>query len=905
MNNVTVSDEMVLFDKYRVKLHSLVSDSVRYAEELQEDADFSGYSAKIIDELRYSQKILADNIMPTSLFSAFQKGKSTTTVAMADGHEITPCGKGGGGIRLSAVPLTIYHDRHATQVTVNTYSKEKLVRRIMEVAGEHLDAQDFEYDLDNEEHRRFLKAAICKEIALFQQLNPKEDTYDIDKMNMLRSAILTIALYGSPEHKNLCAGAYKSIDDIQSFISFSTELEKKWENLRRMGFDVVYAKDEQGTSLFVPKEHLYVFVESIIVPVHSEFMEETGTAVIDAPGTMASIEDTERALKAANEAAVVLYILDGESQLSQSDTNMLKVLRNAGMAEKVVFVINFRKNPLIIQQAGGIGEAILAGIQQQGYTMPHHSYLLYYNAFLAVRAAQGKLLMEGKLDKLSEDAIMEDARKRLLKCETVMDAWKKTTSRVLRAVDADDAADNLAQNGLCKETVAEILEVSQWREMIDKLRAHVMNNRVAGILRDLGARPVIGALKGIENSLSNTEKAMSNNLEDARKRYAEARKMLDQFALKTDRLLDRYLPESTDEEIAKDYFDHVILGAVDIAATEAAPEVFKESGVVGQVRNVGDKIKTGFVRLGERIKDTWDGVPLSIAWKKKKKAPDWLQERCQGIIKKHLQKAMVQTASSWAGRLEKTSVYQRNVCDKVRDIRDAMKQLWKDLGLEHEEKLSNIKPVPDGLTGKMSVDIVNSEIRTILVNTTLSANLTVAAMLKSVSAGMGAAVGLTYLYYFVLPLDFIIPGFAELLLIVSAAVAAIVYAVRKKKKEKHISKLADDISKELYANFQKKKHDIVRMIATGVDEYGNHLNKDDEPGISSIRLFYVSLFKSILEMQRNDLSTNEQNELALLKMSDKQRKEVVEKAKTWRVKKIEPLRKELDRTLEEINQIWS
>ena len=46
--------------------------------------------------------------------------------------------------------------------------------------------------------------------------------------------------------------------------------------------------DDHGNALFDELSSLYVFVDNIVVPVHSEFMGETGTAIIDAPGTMAS-----------------------------------------------------------------------------------------------------------------------------------------------------------------------------------------------------------------------------------------------------------------------------------------------------------------------------------------------------------------------------------------------------------------------------------------------------------------------------------------------------------------------------------------------------------------------------------------------------------------------------------------
>lgn len=98
----------------------------------------------------YSQNILKDNTLPVSLFAGFQSGKSTTTVAMADGREVIPVGKGGGGIRTSAVSVTIYNDKNSTDVKIHTYSKQALVEHILESCGGQLaDINASNYDLDD------------------------------------------------------------------------------------------------------------------------------------------------------------------------------------------------------------------------------------------------------------------------------------------------------------------------------------------------------------------------------------------------------------------------------------------------------------------------------------------------------------------------------------------------------------------------------------------------------------------------------------------------------------------------------------------------------------------------------------------------------------------------------------
>lgn len=48
--------------------------------------------------------------------------------------------------------------------------------------------------------------------------------------------------------------------------------------------------------------------------------------------------------------------------------------------------------------------------------------------------------------------------------------------------------------------------------------------------------------------------------------------------------------------------------------------------------------------------------------------------------------------------------------------------------------------------------------------------------------GFGTLVGGTWVYYFVLPVDFIIPGFAEIITLAAVIVAAAVYAVAAGKK---------------------------------------------------------------------------------------------------------------------------
>ena len=385
------------FDRLRKELLAYTDKGIGYVQELLAEKDLTECVRLAESQLVYSQTILMNNVVPVATLAPSGNGKSTTVTGMLDGRNAVPCAKGSGGLRTSSLPLTIYHDPNNTTIKISRYSNEELVNRVLEIAAVYLDPERTEpYDLDDPEDYELLHKAVEKEIKVYQE----RMTYELGRLDMLRNAILILHFYGREAHRQLCAGEFTSLEDVKPFLSFRTDLEKCWAGLRTHGFDLMNERDEDDRLLFGEMENLHVFVRDITIPVHSEFMEVTGTAVIDAPGTMMSTEDTRRALKAASEAAVVLFILRGESQLTSADKELLRTLYSAGLSDKVLFAVNFRK-PVEEIRNSGIEDAILAAVREAGYCAPHHQTLLYYNALLAVRAAQGRLILQGYVHSLA------------------------------------------------------------------------------------------------------------------------------------------------------------------------------------------------------------------------------------------------------------------------------------------------------------------------------------------------------------------------------------------------------------------------------------------------------------------------------------------------------------------------
>lgn len=883
------SQNLAMFDKMRTVALESADAAIACVKEMLDDEDFAAFGEKNLEKLEYSRHILQNNTLPLSLMASFQKGKSTTTSAMADGHEITPCGKGGGGIRTSSIPVTIYNNEHSTEVQINVYPNIVLVQHILDCCATHLDNADpSAYDLESDDSRRLLYEGVKKEIACYASTSD----YTPDKVPVLRNAVLILSYFGSKSHQRLLNNEFRTVADIQPFIAFPEDLETRWKYLRDYGFDIVNQKGKDGKLLFDELSSLHVFINNIVVPVHSEFMGETGTAIIDAPGTMASNEDTERALNAAANAAVVLFLVTGETQLSKADLDMLRSLKNAGMSSKVVFIVNFFKNPEVIKE--NIEETILAQIREAGYTDKHHGKLLYYNAFLAQRAAQGLLLLENQMDSLTAQAIITDAKKRRVKFSTVEEAWLKTTLKVLRSIDADDMADELSEQGLCQETVDSIQHESNWKEMVTSLREFVMTNRAAGVLKDLGVQPVHDGLKFIEEALAQREKAASDTEEQVKEEYDKAKKLLDEFSDEVEDVVAINLSQSADKIFAESYYDDVVLAAIDVAAEAAAPEIFKQTGLMGNLADIGDKLK----RLGEKSANAVTGFVKGKRYLVEHD-PNGLKEKCNAIISSHYRRAITEKGHAWSQNLEASVDYTENIKNKVRHIRKLLSKTWENLELGKNELLSDNFPAPDSLTGLISKEAVSIEVIDIVSNTAAAAQTELASILKFLGTRMGTVVCGTWIYFFILPADFVIPGFAEIITVVSVALATLVYAISHKKRELKIEFLKEEIKSGLSKTVASEKKKIVERIMKG--------DRNADPpalGVSYIRLFYVTLFEAIIEQQRLDLDNVYNEKLNDLRKSSEDRDRIARKANNWRTKRIEPIRRKLAGMLDDIGRIW-
>lgn len=884
MEYTNVSD----FDRLRAELLMFTDKSIGYVQELTAEKELTDCVRTAETKLKYAQSILMRNIIPVSLMAQSQTGKSTTTTGMLDGRYSVPCGKGSGGLRTSALPLTIYHDPHSTKIEISRYSQEELVSRIIESAGAHLDSKHTEpYDLDNQADFALLRQAVEEEIAVYRQ----QQNYELDRLDLLRNAILILHFYGCEAYQQLCNDEFTSLQSVKKFLSFRTDLEKCWSGLRTHGFDLMNERDENDRLLFGEMENLHVFVRDITIPVHSEFMKETGTAVIDAPGTMMSVEDTRRALKAASEAAVVLFILRGNGQLNQADKEILRTLHAAGMADKMLFAVNFRKSVDAIR-GDGIEDTILAQIQEAGYCAPQHKTLLYYNALLAVRAAQGRLILAGDLDPDTEAAILLDAESvnTKKKFNSVEQAWEYTTRRVLMLVDEEDAAEELADNGLCPEILQQIEQISRWNETIQVLREFVLKNRAAGVLNDLGAQPIRNVLTSIENALEMYEKDNQRSEEDAKKAYENAKEQLDAYAEEAEKVLDDNFDKEIDRAIANDFFDKVVLGVIPDVARTAAKDVYEENGLMNNARVMGQKALQTGGKFVNKIGSFFGHDDIV-----KEKQVKTVQQRCAGIIKSCYEKAVAEKGTQWNAALYDTPLYERQVKKPVQRVKDSLSNLWEKFGFRDDDMLRNVDALPVDITGDLSKDVVTLKQMYDTLDTHVEVKMNVSPLVSGYMAGLGTTLGGLFWYVYMMPWDFFIPGMGLILAAVFLVVMGVVTALSQDAKDKQIEKIRIELEKSLRDEIVKNKETSIHRLIEG---------RTKEPGFKIIREIYVDAFKMMINTHYSDLKAIYERTKQLLSLRKEERERVAALAKEWRTEKIKPLREGVDATIEEVKRIW-
>lgn len=356
-------------------------------------------------------------------------------------------------------------------------------------------------------------------------------------------------------------------------------------------------------------------------------------------------------------------------------------------------------------------------------------------------------------------------------------------------------------------------------------------------------------------------------------------------------MIGTYFDDVIDEKLADDYIDEVLLGAVVGTAQDAAASVLDENSLMNNIVNLGKKAGNKLKGLLNSAYE-WFGKnpPLEV------REVASVEERCAAIVKASYEINVAKLLTKWSSELESKPVYTKYVQTRVKSFMETMKEKWGVLGLDQNNMTGETPKMPFEFTGKLSNDMTNVRGMYNELARKMNIPLNISPSLTGWLAGVGTTVGLSTIYYFLLPVDFIIPGFGTVVTIAAVAVMTLVTLISHDAKDKQIQRIRNELEKSIRSQITEKKSEIRKNVINGTK---------DKPGLRIVREFYESAFSMAIGHQLNDLEQKYEQKKQLLALDAAERERIAALAKTWREDKIVPLREEVKGIIDEINSIWN
>jgi hypothetical protein len=536
------------------------------------------------------------------LVGEFQGGKSTTFNALCDGRAISPRGM---GIKTSACRLSAQNlaDRGAPERAVITWrTKRDIVLMAGDIAVTHLaikyperfgpistpEALAERLDMDSRDDRALLLEALHEEWNLYgrDKAYYMRDERGQERMDMLQSATLAVAHYGSAGWKRLVSRAELPVVDVGPLIAFPTDWTERWNN---HGFDT--------PAQAIPVEmSAFVFIARILSHLHSESLARLGCRITDCPGIFASAWDTKVATEAMYEADAIWYLLNGARDIGAGDLKVIRWICDSSWRDKLWFSVNMRGNTrAIIEQK--IRPAQHQKLSQNGIPL-HPDDLHLYHAALALRATQGDSLLKGQATEHDKKELCKEAEQGGSDHSTPAEAWQGLVIDYLFGLKVPERS---KVNGLNAPSIAIVREQGLLDALLSDIENTVVSRKARSILITQGGQAVRAAIMQFEGFLQAREQVAEQTLAEHEQQRKAAAERLGDFLSHAKEDLEEFDNESIDQLLFTDCWKQVFLPgalqACDAIARrynrEIEPELYisKASKSIAVKKTVSEELK--------------------------------------------------------------------------------------------------------------------------------------------------------------------------------------------------------------------------------------------------------------------------------------------------------------------------
>lgn len=632
-----LSPEGDKYTEFRDELVGIIDEFVTHKAEVDPQG-------KSIQQLSSVRKRLMESQFEIALIGEFQGGKSTTFNALCGGREISPRGLGTGGVKTSAAVITAQNIAgNETRNGMNEWAeitwltKPTLQSRIA-------------YALNLEDKGVLPSVA---ELETAAKVAWKNLSADDDVRDMLQVATLQLRLLKSKEFDSIIQRNLVAIDEFQKYVQFPKNWEMRWGE---KGYDAD----------FTIEESLFAALDSILVRIHSEYLQKLGCRITDCPGLFVSKWDTERALEVMSRSNAVWYLLNGNKEMGKEQKRVLQSIRQGGWHPKCFFTLNVKGDE---SSTDAILRANVAKIKNAGFNVENRVFK--YNAAVAFRLAQLECIASGKFGKRDVDCLAVESVNRK---NSYTDLSKKFSTD--NGPERIKAVRQLIYNVLVPtgfsdpdhftmtdaELAADLEAFAGLKNIVRSLERHVISHGAASILLgDKGKLQADGAIRysgsGAElckqvleilrGDKKAEEEAAKRDFDEAQKKWKEDEDRFAGFKKSVEKEF-RFLDENKhlDDLFLADFYDWAWHDIHKDASDSAIAITLKE----------------------------WN----SGHW-----THNGVKEAATRRIKEDFSRIFLLKLNAYAQQITETSIYKKEIGDRIRSSWAELREIWEEMEREN------------------------------------------------------------------------------------------------------------------------------------------------------------------------------------------------------------------------------
>lgn len=449
------------------------------------------------------------------LIGGFQSGKSTLFNYLCDGRELSPVGPCGGGIRTSGCMVTAHPvgEGEAERAIVTWRTPEELLAaqgtpliRYYEEPTSYSALTPREVNLDKDADRDKL-AKLAIQVLTDPSSNPSDEDTE-----MLRFTLLVCRFYKDFEQRCKTGRSECTPDETVKLTSYPQDWDSKWWNTQVNG---TWADLPD----FSAEEVQFAFCGGVELFLDSPILRNIGCSIIDCPGLFISKWDTEIASLCIRESNAILYMIKGDTQLSQEAITALQECIRMGGAHKIIFGANLRNNP--VQWNRVLQHGVLPQLKRNGFSEPVvHSF----HAGIALRTRELMYEEFGMLSQPSRAAIEYDIALEGMPCSVKEYLSSKLEGFVpMMAIPAKKKLADYADN------YAALQQLSGVPDFVGAASDHVVRTRVTSVLIHEGTRQLQASLSQAKTEMGQKIELLESDVDNARNELKEKENALMEF----------------------------------------------------------------------------------------------------------------------------------------------------------------------------------------------------------------------------------------------------------------------------------------------------------------------------------------------------------------------------------------